>query len=524
MGSPPDKRQVREVAAGIGFDLSEDEADVFTKRLEAQLASIDAFMRSSTPQVGPEHEVRRVDLGWQPSREENPYNAWLWRTEVQATAEGPLEGKSISLKDHIPLAGAPLTFGSPLMAGYIPDYDAPIVTRLLRAGGAIAGKANLDNFSIPGASFGGVGDTDAVINPHHRAMVTGGSSSGSAVLVATRESTLSIGGDQFGSVRVPAAWCGVIGLKPTTGAVPHTGVIGADQSLDVLGPMGLYTEDVSVCFDVLQGRDPLDPRQRGIDIGEHADLSKGIEGLTIGVLQEGFTDSTHEDVRTHIENAADVLSRAGAEIVRCSVPEHLDVIGAASVLGVEGGRALFDVGFGGAFTEGFYPQSLIRTFNAMVHGSMDEIPPNMKLRYIAAEFARRKYFHSAYAKAQNVRPYFREKYDSALSKVDALLMPTIGVPALERPSFKDGAERLDFTLYGSEEGLSTKLLANTIPFSFTGHPAISVPCGKVDGLPVGMQLVGSHFDEQALLRISYAFENGIDWESLIAIPDVPSGS
>ena len=240
---------------------------------------------------------------------------------MKGADSGPLHGKTVALKDHIALAGVPLTFSSHMMDGYVPDFDATVVTRLLDAGATIVGKLKMEEFSWGGPGLSGVGDYGRPLNPHNREHVTGGSSSGSGAAVAGGLVDIALGGDQGGSIRLPAAWCGIVGLMPTHGLVPHSGVFGLEPTIDYVGPMARTVEDVAVSLQCLAGRDGLDPRQADVpaSLPAYTDaLSRGVKGLRIGVLDEGFgVPGGDRAVDEAVMEAVHVLERGGARWSAC---------------------------------------------------------------------------------------------------------------------------------------------------------------------------------------------------------------
>jgi amidase len=236
----------------------------------------------------------------------------MWKCRIEGAAEGVLKGRTVSFKDHIALAGAPMSFGSFALDGFIPDFDATVVTKVLQAGGTIIGKNVMNGLSGGFGTGGAIGDYGRPLNPHDREHVTGGSSSGSGAAVAAGEVDISFGGDQGGSIRIPAAFCGIIGHKPTFGLVSHFGIgFGSDQSIDYTGPMTRTVEDAAAALQATAGYDPYDPRATR-DVPARMDvlgrLADGVAGLRIGVLQEGFDEAQH-DVRDLVLAAVDVLAK-----------------------------------------------------------------------------------------------------------------------------------------------------------------------------------------------------------------------
>ena len=307
--------------------------------------------------------------GYQPSPDEDPLNAWMWKCRIEGAADGLLAGKTVSYKDHIAVAGMPMRFGAFALEGFIPDFDATVVTRVLQEGGTIIGKNVMNGLSGGFGTGGGIGDYGRPLNPHNHEHVTGGSSSGSGAAVAAGEVDISFGGDQGGSIRIPAAFCGIVGHKPTFGLVSHFGIgFGSDQSIDYTGPMTRTVEDAAAALQATAGYDPYDPRPTR-DVPASMDvlgrLADGVSGLRIGVLQEGF-DEAEVAVRDLVMAAVDVLAKAGADVSEVSIPEHHAIRMAQAALSGEGALALFNTGFFGAFTRTYYPASLIAAINQTV--------------------------------------------------------------------------------------------------------------------------------------------------------------
>jgi amidase len=507
MLKPIDVSEVIEAAASLGITMGVDEANIYLGAITRQLDSFNQLFESQVHEDRLGTVTTSRDPGYRPSAEEDPYNAWIWRCRIEGASDGPLKGKTVGLKDHIPVASLPLTFGSFLMQDFVADFDAPIVTRLLNGGATIVGKVNMDNFSCGGAGFDGVTDFGRVLNPYIQDHITGGSSSGAAVAVATDQCDIAIGGDQGGSVRIPAAWCGVIGLKPTAGLVPHTGIMGSDPSLDRVGPLAKSVSDIATTLQVIAGGDGYDFRQLTAPSMYDAttQLDRGVNRLRVGVLEEGIAEPIEGDVRESFLAAVETLRTLGAEVVTLSVPEHRAALAPYIVLSAEGSRLQFDTRFIQGASR-FYPQHLITELDRAVRSDADRLPHLLKLRYLVAEFSRQTMHGAAYAKAHNARKAFIEAYDEALSKVDVLLMPTM---TFKPPKHVPSADPLDAVkrtlgVYGFGPYSTVQ---NTAPFNYTGHPALSMPCGISQGLPVALQIVGRYFDEATILRVASAYES-----------------
>ena len=296
----PEIEEVMEYGRAMGLDLTPTEARIMGSRMVGAIDSLEAFYEMRIEEHKLPLKYFNRDPGYRPTEEEDPLNVFITKCRVEGASSGPLKGKTIGLKDHISVAGVPLTFGSHMMDGYIPDFDATIVTRMLDAGGTIIGKMNMEDFSFGGPGLSGVGDYGRPLNPHNHAHVTGGSSSGSGAAVSAGYVDLGFGGDQGGSVRVPAAWCGIVGLTATHSLIPHTGVFGLDPSVDFVGPMARTVEDVATLLQCVAGPDGYDPRQVNLppQLPNYTEaLNKGVDGLKIGILSEGFgRESSEPDV------------------------------------------------------------------------------------------------------------------------------------------------------------------------------------------------------------------------------------
>ena len=507
---------VAALAEELGIHIDAEEVEVYRRYLTAQLESLDEFVQSRVAEARPPMVSPARGPGYRPSRAEDPLNAWVWKCEVQGPEGGLLAGKRVSFKDHIAVAGMPISFGSFALDGLVADFDATVVTRVLEAGGTVVGKNSMDGLGGGFGFGGGIGDYGRPRNPHNPDHVTGGSSAGSGAAVAAKEADVAFGGDQGGSIRIPAALCGTVGLKPTFGLVSHFGVgFGSDQSIDFVGPMAGTVEDAAAALEATAGFDGYDPRQgREVPAGLKVvdTLDRGVKGLRIGVLEEGFEDAD-PGVSDAVMGAVDVLASAGAEITKVSVPEHHTVRSAQMALMPEGSKAVFDTAYYGMFAKTFYSPAVIAAMVRLRTNQVDHMSPRTKMNFMVGAMARRQYSGKVYAKAQNSRPYFVAAFDAALAQLDMLVMPTclMTAPRYEAPASY---------LAALEENLSPSIFRvarNTMPYNFTGHPALAVPVDKVGGLPVSMQLVGRFFEDPLLLQAAYAFEHSVDWDAITGV-------
>lgn len=433
-----------------------------------------------------------------PGPDEDRLGGWAAKIDVDGACDGPLAGRTIVLKDNICLAGAPMLNGTRAMGGYSPSSDATVVSRVLDAGGRIVGKAHCEYLCTSGGSH-----TNAwgpVRNPHRPSHTSGGSSSGCAVLVATGEADMAIGGDQGGSIRVPASFSGIVGMKPTHGLVPYTGMAGVDATLDHAGPMTKTVADNALLLGVIAGADGLDPRQFDRVVPDYSgSIAEGVQGLRIGLVDEGFGLPVSErEVDEAVRTAAMRLEAMGAVAGRVSVPFH-----AASALvwvpiTAEGAVRTMLHGKGlGSLPRAFYPIDLLEQ-TARWGALMADLPPNAALMALLGQHMHSRHDGRFYAKAQNLQRTARAAYDMALEQFDVLVMPTTPMRAPPLP-LSDAPLELQVRR-------ATEPLTNTGIFDATGHPALSLPCAIVDGLPVGMMIVARHHKEAIIYRVASALE------------------
>lgn len=445
--------------------------------------------------------------GWRPSADENKLGAWYVKTSIKGKAGGRLAGRRVALKDNICLAGVPMMIGANFLDGSVPDIDATIVTRILDAGGEIAGKAVCEYYCVSGGSH--TSSTGPVQNPRKPGHTTGGSSSGSAALVASDEVPMAIGGDQAGSIRIPASFCGIVGMKPTFGLVPYTGIGPLEITIDTAGPMTANVADNALLLEVIAGPDGLDSRQHLARVDRYTEsLKQGVKGLRIGVLKEGFGHRNSEpDVDAKVRGAAARFKSLGASVEEVSVPEH-HTLGFPVWSAIRGDAAcvtLLEMNGYGLGYEGLYPLSAIEA-GMKWRDHADEFADTLKIASIFSKYTLHRYGGHYYAKAQNLRRRLRSAYDAALASCDLLLLPTTVMKATPIPGKNAPPQEITRR---SWEGTR-----NTCPFNATGHPAISIPCGLSDGLPVGMMLVGRHWDERTIYRAGAAFEASADWKTM----------
>jgi len=511
MFAMPDAAQLVEMAKSLNLNLSLKEAELYVPVILDAVRDLDRFVQSRVEEPAPPKLFPERGPGYRPSLAEDRYQAWLWKCAIGGKDGGLLAGKTVSFKDHISVAGIPQVFTSQFLEGFIPDVDATIVTRVLAAGGKVVGKNMMNGF---------MGDYGRPLNPHNPERITGGSSSGSGAALAAGEVDISFGGDQGGSIRVPSAYCGVVGLKPTFSLVSHFAVgFGAEPSVDHVGPMAKTVENVAAALQAVAGYDDYDPRQRR-DVPESIDalsnLDGGVKGLKIGILHEGFAEPIEPEVSAGVFAAISTLEKLGAEIRKISIPAHAQIGSAYAALIFEGSRALYDTGFYGIGAKTYYPASVVTALDRMWRDNGDIMPPRAKLNHLVAEISRRNFHGGAYAKAHNVRPTYVAAFDKALAEVDVIALPTARTIApLFEPDPTEQMAAIDANL--RRNWMLSPMVYNTKPTDYTGHPALAVPCGKVNGMPISLQLIGKFFADPLLLRVAHAFQKAVDWDEITGV-------
>src|SRR6267154_973788 len=316
----PTEEQLRQVASDVGLSLSDSDVKSFIDLMRPGIAAYNVV--DAMPDNLPRVKYPRTP-GYRPTGEENKHNAWYVKTKVEGAAHGKLKGKTVVLKDNIMLAGVPMMNGAATLEGYVPDIDATVVQRILDAGGTIVGKSHCEYFCVSGGSH--TNATGPVHNPYKMGYSAGGSSSGSAVLVALGEVDMAIGGDQGGSIRMPASFSGVYGLKPTHGLVPYTGIMPIEIYVDHTGPMTANVADNALLLEVLAGPDGYDSRHINVKTHPYTKaLGQDVKGMKIAVVKEGFEQLGAEAaVNESVREAAKRLASLGAIVEEISIPAHL---------------------------------------------------------------------------------------------------------------------------------------------------------------------------------------------------------
>ncbi|XP_033114005.1 amidase-like isoform X2 [Anneissia japonica] len=405
------------------------------------------------------------------------------------------------MKDTIAVSGVPMMGGTWILEGYVPEFDATVVSRVLDAGGRIAGKALCEDYCVSGHSF--LAAKGPTLNPYNHLYSAGGSSSGCAVLVATGEVDMAIGGDQGGSIRLPASCSGIVGLKPTYGLVPYTGAQAMEPTCDFLGPMAKTVYDCALLLEAIAGYDNgLDPRQNPtITAEKYTDALRGqtLENITIGLLKEGFEQANSDQkVNDVVRRAVQKMSTIKAKISNVSVPLHKQGTNIWLCLGHQGmADSMLRGGSVGSGHKGFYPTSLMDAAGRGLNSQPNDLSSAVKSAWMLGEYMKHEYRGKYYGKAQNLRRLLTAEFDKVFQDVDVIALPTIPFQTPKIPAKGASITTL------SESG---KNLTNTFTFNVTGHPALSINAGFIDCLPVGMMLVGRMFDERTLLRVAHAYE------------------
>ena len=420
------------------------------------------------------------------------HNVFVTESTVEGEAEGPLADRTIAIKDNMSTEGVRTTCGSAMLADYVPPYNATVVDRVLDAGATIVGKANMDEFAMGGTTeTSAFGPTENPAAPGH---VPGGSSGGSAAAVAAGDADLALGSDTGGSVRNPAAFCGVVGIKPTYGLVSRYGIVAYANSLEQVGPLATTVEDAALLLDVIAGPDDHDAttHDRAADSDYAAAADGDVDGLTVGVITDLIEGADDAVVET-FEESLDELEAQGAEITEVSLESLEHAVQAYYVIATSeasSNLARFDgVRYG---PEGDREGNWNDAFAAVRE---EGFGPEVKRRILLGTYALSAGYHDKYyKKAQDARAWVKQDFDEAFEEVDVLASPTMPVtpPAL--------GESLD-------DPLQLYLMdANTVPVNLANLPAISVPAGNVEGLPVGLQLIGPKFGEETIIRAASAVE------------------
>lgn len=410
---------------------------------------------------------------------------------------GPLAGIPTAIKDVMCTQGTRTTCGSKILDNFVPVYTSTAVRGLFDEGIVMTGKTNMDEFAMGSSTENSGFFTTS--NPWDLERVPGGSSGGSAAAVAADEAIFSLGSDTGGSIRQPAALCGIVGMKPTYGLVSRYGLVAFASSLDQIGPFTKDVTDCAIALNYLVGHDPMDSTSVTIDKPDYTkSLVNDLKGVRIGVPAELMAEGIDPQIKKVIENAIEVLAKNGASVAETSLPNIEYALSAYYIIApaeASSNLARFDgVRYGYRAPD---PEDLMDMYlRTRAEGFGDEVKRRIMLGTYALSAG---YYEAYYGQAQKVRTLITRDFNKAFEDFDVLISPTSPTTA-----FKIG-ERVDSPLQMYLSDICT------IPVNLAGLPGISVPCGTVDGLPVGLQVIGKTLGEEMLLRVAYSFEQNFGW-------------
>ena len=419
--------------------------------------------------------------------------------KVPFEERGPLFGMPIGVKDNIVTEGLETTCASKILEGFMPIYDATIVKKLRDAGMVTIGKLNMDEFAMGSSNENSAYKTTK--NPWNLNNVPGGSSGASAAAVAAGEVPFSLGSDTGGSIRQPAAYCGVVGMKPTYGRVSRFGLVAFASSLDQIGPITRNVTDNALLLEAIAGVDEMDSTSADVPVPNYvAALNGDIKGLKIAVPKEFLGEGVGEAAKKSVLDALEVLKGLGATVEEVSLPHSKYALAAYYILSsseASSNLSRFDGIRYGYRTDN--AKNLLELYkNTRAEGFGDEVKRRIMLGTYSLSAGT---YDAYYKKAQQARTLIKADYDKVFEDYDVIIGPTAPTPA-----FEIGANIEDpMTMYAND--------ILTIPINLAGVPAISIPCGFENGLPLGLQIIGKHFDEETLYRVAYAYEQQTDFNT-----------
>ena len=486
----PDRQTVHDWVKRTGAGVPDDRIDEFVS-VVTPLSEAFRRLDELADDLGVDQPTTRSVVAREP--ENDPLRMWRWKFTVPAARAGQLDGYRVAVKDTIAVAGVPLAAGSDLLADYVPDQDATVVERVLGAGAEIVGTTVCENLALSGNSH--TSAHGPTLNPYDADRSSGGSSNGSAVAVATGEADLALGGDQGGSARMPASWVGILGLKPTHGLVPYTGCFPFDKTVDHVGLFSRDIVDMAKFLDVVAGPDNLDPLAITDPVagGYAAALAADTGNIRVALLSEGFAqDGADPEVDQMVRKSALELRDSGSEVTEVSIPAHLDSLAIAAGVSVQG---YHDTMINRVQNRSWFHEHLPGLTEQLSH-SMNErfesLPPNVLRYLLLGDFYSSTQQEHFYRRARALNRHLCAQYDAAFERVDVLCMPTTITTA--QPIPRPDSHLVEYVTAAAEA------IANTAAFNVTGHPAISVPCGLVNGLPVGLMFVGRRGRDDVVLQ------------------------
>jgi aspartyl-tRNA(Asn)/glutamyl-tRNA(Gln) amidotransferase subunit A len=459
----------QEVSAAEVADAHLARISEFDGRIGAYLHVMDAVARKQA-----EHADRRIASG----------------------EAGLLTGIPVALKDVLCTSDAPTTAASRILENFRPPYDATVVRRLREEGAVFLGKANTDEFAMGSSNENSA--FKPVHNPWDESRVPGGSSGGPAAAVSARMATVSLGSDTGGSIRQPAGFCGVVGLKPTYGRVSRLGLLAFASSLDQIGPFARTVEDAALTLQAIAGKDAGDSTTSPEPVPDYrAALTGDISGMRIGIAREYDVDGMEPGVKQAVDAAIELLSSLGAELVDVSLPHTQYALPTYYITAPAEASANLARYDGVKYGLSVESPTLAETY-ARTRGQ--GFGPEVKRRIMLGTYALSSgYYDAYYVKAQKVRTLIKQDFDDAWTKVDAIVAPTSPTVAFEL-----GARTTDpYQMYLAD--------VFTIPANMAGIPGVAVPCGFSDGLPVSLQVLGPAFGEATILRVADAYEKAAGW-------------
>ena len=418
--------------------------------------------------------------------------------KIKAGKDLPLLGIPLAIKDLICIRGVRTTCGSKILSNYIPPYDATVIKKLRDSGAVFLGKLNMDEFAMGSSTetshFG------VTRNPWNLDAIPGGSSGGSAASVSADECAGSLGSDTGGSIRQPASMCGITGLKPTYGRVSRFGLVAFASSLDQIGPMTKDVTDTAILMNVISGKDPLDSTSADVPVPDFTkSLLNNVKGLKIGIPKEYFVEGMDGDVEKSVKGAIEIFKKLGAEIKEVSLP-HTDYAVSAYYV-IAPAEASSNLARYDGVKYGYRTDNSKNLLSMYKKTRREGFGAEVKRRIMLGTYTLSSgYYDAYYLKAQKVRTLIKKDFDDAFKNCDILITPTAPTSA-----FKIG-EKFDnpIQMYLSD--------IFTISVNLAGVPAISIPCGfSKNGLPIGLQIIGRHFDEETVIRAAYTFEQNTDY-------------
>lgn len=425
--------------------------------------------------------------------EESAIESALNADSILARGEGSLlTGIPFQAKDNICTNGITTTCASKMLENFVPNYDATAVTKLKSKGAVLLGKGNLDEFAMGSSTENSV--FFPTKNPHDLNTVPGGSSGGPAASVSAEQCLFSIGSDTGGSVRQPASFCGVVGLKPTYGRVSRYGLVAFASSLDQIGPLTKNVQDTAFVLEAIAGKDPKDSTSNAEDVPAYSDYLDGnVKGIKIGVPKEYFIDGMESDVANTIRTSIKTMEELGAEISEVSLPHTSHALAVYYIIAPAEASSNLSRYDGVKF--GYSDLDSTDVWAALEKTRQHGFGPEVKRRILLGTYALSSgYYDAYYLKAQQVRSLIRQDFVKVFNDVDIVIAPS--TPTVAFP-------------LGDKISDPVQMYLNdifTIPANIAGIPAISIPAGLIKNMPIGMQLMGPHHSEKTLLRVAYAYE------------------